>query len=620
MSDSLRILAIDADRIRQGTIAPSANARGVTYRFLLDAKKAAGGVKQLKPDVLMVFGDIHSDVVSEAFDSLGTDVSFAKLPIVLVTADQADQHFVANLRTRVVALFPLPFQLHSHLNAINRLLEELPLRSGAVSGYGDSTVLNRLVEHIRRTRRSGTLTFNGRTTREGVANFAHGKIESGKFGAKTGVEALIALVAQSQAHWMFTEVAGGHGEGAGVIIEVGESVTGEEEVAVVMEEAVDPLDATTVEYEMPVGPLPPPRASTSRPPPLPPETFANGSVATIPAIAPVVPPMIPAVSAAPAVEPLGVRLLLVDDDEALVRMFSTLFTKRGFQVSSARDGAEGFEVALRSELDVVVADLNMPNMDGWGMLRLLRDDFRTRELPLAFLSCHDDYRDSLKALDAGAQAYFSKGTRLDSLVGQVKKLLEPRETALAQIKGRKDFSLAVSTVGPQWLLRELALGKFTGRMDAKDGWATYQLFFERGQLNHAAAQAGRYSAEGERALNAFIASRASEGKITVGPFPAPATLQLPTEVLLERSCGTLNENERRLKEGLLIAANHIEVNHDLYNVYSQVGPKQYLEVARLICEEKAPPRDVLTRLDISPVEVEETLKDLIRRNVVTLRK
>jgi|CXWL01.1.fsa_nt_gi DNA-binding response OmpR family regulator len=617
MTDSLRILAIDADRGRQAAIAPAANARGVTYRFLPDAKKAAGGIKQLKPDVLMIFGDVHADFTSEVLDSLGTDVAFAKLPIVLVTAELADQHFVANLRTRVVALFPLPFALQAHLSALSRLLEELPLRSGAVSGYGDSTVLNRLVEHIRRTRRSGTLTFNGRTSKEGVANFAHGKLESGKFGAKTGMEALIALVAQHQAHWMFTEVAGVHGEGAGVIIEVGESSTGEEEVAVLVGE---PVDATTVEYEMPVSAAPPPRPSPMLPPPPPPEAFASGIMPAIPVRPPVIPPMISAVSATAPVASNGVRLLLVDDDEALVRMFSTLFTKRGFQVSAARDGAEGFEVALRSELDVVVADLNMPNMDGWGMLRLLRDDFRTRELPLAFLSCHDDYRDSLKALDAGAQAYFSKGTRLDSLVGQVKKLLEPRETALAQLKARKDFSLSVSTVGPQWLLRELALAKFTGRLDAKDGWASYQLFMEDGALNHAAAQAGRYSAEGERALNAFVASRASEGKATFGPFPAPASLNLPTEVLLERSCGTLNENERRLKEGLLIAANHIEVNTDLYNVYSQVGPKQYLEVARLICEEKAPPRDVLTRLDISPVEVEETLKDLIRRNVVTLRK
>src|SRR5207253_16628 len=103
-----------------------------------------------------------------------------------------------------------------------------------------------------------------------------------------------------------------------------------------------------------------------------------------------------------------IKLLLVDDDESLCRMFSTLFTKHGFQVTTAFDGIEGYETALRGEFDTIIADLNMPRMDGWGMLRLLRDDYRTREMPIAFLSCHDDYREQLRAQNAGAQAYFAK--------------------------------------------------------------------------------------------------------------------------------------------------------------------------------------------------------------------
>jgi hypothetical protein len=51
-----------------------------------------------------------------------------------------------------------------------------------------------------------------------------------------------------------------------------------------------------------------------------------------------------------------------------------------------------------------------------------------------------------------------------------------------------------------------------------------------------------------------------------------------------------------------------------------VGPKQWLEAARMICEDKTPPRDVIARLDISPLEIEECMKDLIRRGVVTLKK
>jgi Mn-dependent DtxR family transcriptional regulator len=51
-----------------------------------------------------------------------------------------------------------------------------------------------------------------------------------------------------------------------------------------------------------------------------------------------------------------------------------------------------------------------------------------------------------------------------------------------------------------------------------------------------------------------------------------------------------------------------------------VGPQQWLEAARIICEEKMAPRDIIATLEISPIDVEETMKDLIRRGVVTLKK
>ena len=126
---------------------------------------------------------------------------------------------------------------------------------------------------------------------------------------------------------------------------------------------------------------------------------------------------------------------------------------------------------------------------------------------------------------------------------------------------------------------------------------------------------------GERAFNAFVASRAGEGGFTEGPVGNLAqNLFLATEVSIERACATLNDNERRMRESLMVSATEIAVNEELYKVYRAVGPKNWLEAARLICEEKATPRDVIARLDLSPVEIEECMKDLIRRGVVTLKK
>ncbi len=580
-----KILAIDEDRAFQASAAQSFNQFGLFYRFLTDRKKMTGGIKQLQPDLLVVRGDVTAELPQYVFETLSGDVSIAGLPIVLLCDDTSDAIFTAGLRTGVVGMLKMPFKATQHIAELRTLMNEMRLRTGVVAGQGESTVLARLVEHVRRTRRSGVITFDARTPNEGTATFALGKLEVARYKTLSGVEALVAMVAQPSAQWRFSEVGGALGDGAGVVIEVGDSGGDEEEVAVVAGVAL--ADDEPLAFEVAVPKQPPARAESPRP-------------------------------AGPRVPP--VKLLLVDDDESLCRMFNTLFTKHGFQVTTAADGVEGFETALRGEFDTIIADLNMPRMDGWGMLRMLRDDYRTRELPIAFLSCHDDYREQLRAQNAGAQAYFAKGSRLDPLVSQVRKLLEPRDNAHLQIKSGQPFSVSVASVGPQWLMRELALAKASGKLEAKDGWASYELFLNEGDVVHASATAGRFTAEAERAFNAFLASRAAEATYTPGTFPAPQSLSLPTEVLIEQGCGTLNENERRVREGMLVTANQMEVNADLYAVYRQVGPKQWLEVARLICEEGVPPRDVIASLDTSPLEVEETMKDLIRRGVVTLRK
>ncbi len=582
------VLGIDEDRGQQATVAQAFNEQGVFYRFITDRRKLAGGIKQLKPQLLVVFGELESDFVIQVLDALSSDVAMAQFPVALVCADTSDAPFVQGLRSGVVGLLKAPFN-SAHIGVVRALLHELPTRGGTSTGTGDGGSLLRLAEHLRRTRRSGILLTNARTPSEGRASFVYGRLERAHFLGANGPEAMKAMAHQPTLRWSFTEVAGSHSEGAGVMIEIGDVVTGELPVMNITVGNELPHADEPLAFEVPA---PPPEPSA--PAPLP---------------------------EAPAVEAERPQLLLVDDDPAILKMFSTLFSKHGFTVVTAPDGQAGADAALQRTFDVVLADLNMPHLDGWGMLRVLREDFRTRELPVSFLSAHDDYRESLRALDAGAQAYLSKGSKLDVIVGQVVKLLEPRRTMLALLDLGQTTSLTIHQVGPQWLLHQLAARQASGVLTALDGWARYQLAFEDGVCTHASAVAGKYTADGERAFNAFVASRAAEGDFVAGPPPQlPRNLFLSTDVLVERACSALNENEQRLRESLMVTATQIDVNGDLYAVYSQVGPKQWLEVARLICEDHLPARDVISRLDISPLDVEECMKDLIRRGVVNLRR
>jgi DNA-binding response OmpR family regulator len=583
------ILGVDEDRSAQGAIARAFNDANVFYRFITDRRKLTGGLRQLNPDLLLVFGELSSDFSIYLLDTLAQDVTWAARPVVVVCRDTTDAPFVSGLRTGVVALLAAPFE-PQHVAVVKSVWDELSSRTGSVSGVGDPRTLARLIDHIRRTRRTGVLATDARTPNEGRATFTLGKLERARFLGASGQDALKAMLGQPKVKWTFTEMAGTHGEGAGVVIEVGDVTTGETEIenVVVGQPITDAPEDEPLAFEMPISASPSPQ-------PAPPEPAA-----------PTRPP----------------RLLLVDDDEAILRMFSRLFTKHGFEVTTATDGQKGVEAALSREFDVVLADLNMPHLDGWGLLRALRDDFRTRELPIAFISAHDDYRESLRALDAGAQAYLSKGVKLDAIVSQTRKLLEPRAAVEARLAAGQPFPVPIHQVGPQWFLRQLAQRRIGGTLVARDGWASYQLFFAPdGTCLHASATAGKFTAESERAFNAFIASKAAEGDFLPGAIPQVVkNLFWGTEVLIERAASTLNENERRMRESLMLTATQIEVNEALYAVYREVGPKPWLEAARLICEEKLTPRDVIAHVDISPIDVEETLKDLIRRGVVTLRR
>lgn len=238
-------------------------------------------------------------------------------------------------------------------------------------------------------------------------------------------------------------------------------------------------------------------------------------------------------------------------------------------------------------------------------------------MPFALLSCQNGYREQLKALDAGAQAYLPKTLRLDDLAEAVKQLLTPRAQAHAAMGAGKVSTLPVGTLGLGWVLRALAAHGMTGRLRGRDSWATYEVHFRKGSGVHAQAQTGGHQAVGERALNAFVASRCAEATWTAGDTAPRQTLMLPVGQLIERAAELLNENSQKLRDAHLVTPGAISVNADLYRVYAQNGPKGWLETARLLCEEKLSPREVLSRLDESPLDVEETLRDLVRRGVVS---
>jgi CheY-like chemotaxis protein len=102
------------------------------------------------------------------------------------------------------------------------------------------------------------------------------------------------------------------------------------------------------------------------------------------------------------------RVLVVDDDPAIRLVCSTNLQLDGYQVLEAANGQEGLELALDHVPDVVLLEISMPVLDGFGLAAALQADERTRELPLIFLTTEVDPVVKAQAFETGAHGVIEK--------------------------------------------------------------------------------------------------------------------------------------------------------------------------------------------------------------------
>lgn len=103
------------------------------------------------------------------------------------------------------------------------------------------------------------------------------------------------------------------------------------------------------------------------------------------------------------------KVILAVDDSASVRKFVLLSLKsKGFRVLSAQDGMEALEILAGEPVSLVITDLNMPNLDGFGLIKSIRENPTTLDLPIIVLSSLSDHDDVKRGMDLGANSYLVK--------------------------------------------------------------------------------------------------------------------------------------------------------------------------------------------------------------------
>jgi DNA-binding response OmpR family regulator len=143
------------------------------------------------------------------------------------------------------------------------------------------------------------------------------------------------------------------------------------------------------------------------------------------------------------------QILVVEDEPRMAALLERILKEEGHQVFTTRDGREGFELAQASEFDVIVLDVTLPGMDGFVVVRRLRES--RNQTPVLMLTARDAPVDIVRGLDYGADDYLTKPFRIDVLLARLRSVSRrgaiPRPVVLQAADLKLDPATHVATRG-----------------------------------------------------------------------------------------------------------------------------------------------------------------------------
>jgi len=120
--------------------------------------------------------------------------------------------------------------------------------------------------------------------------------------------------------------------------------------------------------------------------------------------------------------PMSVTVLTVDDSRTMRDMLMMSLKSAGFEVVQAVDGVHGLEVLATTSPDVIITDINMPRMDGFGFIEGVRRDDKYRGVPILVLTTESDAEKKDRARRAGATGWVVKPFSPDKLVAAIRRV------------------------------------------------------------------------------------------------------------------------------------------------------------------------------------------------------
>lgn len=121
------------------------------------------------------------------------------------------------------------------------------------------------------------------------------------------------------------------------------------------------------------------------------------------------------------------KILAVDDEKHIVRLVEVNLQRAGYEVETAYDGREALEKVKKSKPDLIVLDVMMPHLDGFSVLKALKQDPETKSIPVIMLTAKAQDADVFRGWQSGVDSYLTKPFNPLELITFVERILDAAE-------------------------------------------------------------------------------------------------------------------------------------------------------------------------------------------------
>ncbi|HEY8945737.1 MAG TPA: response regulator, partial [Polyangiaceae bacterium] len=227
------------------------------------------------------------------------------------------------------------------------------------------------------------------------------------------------------------------------------------------------------------------------------------------------------------------RILVADDDPAVVWFMTSLFKAVGAEVLEAHDGERALERVFESSPDLVVSDVLMPGRDGFSLCHEIKRDVVARDIPVILLSWKEDLLQRVRELGADADGYLRKEAAASTVVERVREVLRPRARIEQRLRAGGESRGRLDGITPRFVLERVCATSPDATLTVRDAVYLYEVHVRDGQIRSATRTASDGSFErGERVLWGLLGVSAGRFAVQPDQTPCRADFHEPLETLL----------------------------------------------------------------------------------------